>query len=50
VIPANRKWLRNLIIADIVVATMEGMKMRYPEPAVDMDEIRKLYHEAEAAE
>ena len=48
-IPANRKWLRNLIIAEIVVETMEGMKMKYPAPSVDMDEIRKLYHEAEEA-
>jgi PPK2 family polyphosphate:nucleotide phosphotransferase len=50
VIPADRKWLRNLMIAEIVVKTMEGMKMRYPEPSVDMDEIRTMYHEAEEAE
>jgi len=50
VIPANRKWLRNLVIADIVVKTMHGMKMDYPEPTVDMNEIRKMYHEAEKAE
>lgn len=49
IVPANRKWLRNLIIADIVVKAMEGMKMEYPEPTVDMDEIRRLYHEAEEA-
>jgi len=49
VIPANRKWLRNLVIADIVVKAMHGMKMEYPEPVVDMDEIRRMYHEAEKA-
>jgi len=50
VIPANRKWFRNLVIADIVVDAMEGLKMRYPEPSVDMEEIRRMYHEAEEAE
>ena len=48
VIPANRKWLRNLVIADIVVEAMEGMNIKYPEPSVDMGEIRRMYHEAEA--
>ena len=50
VIPANRKWFRNLAIADIVVDTMEDLGMRYPEPEVDIDEIRRMYHEAEEAE
>ena len=50
VIPANRKWFRNLVIADIVVDAMEGLKMRYPDPSVDMEEIRRMYHEAEEAE
>lgn len=49
VIPANRKWFRNLAIADIVVEAMEGLKMRYPKPSVDMGEIRKMYHEADEA-
>ena len=49
VIPANRKWSRNLVIAEIVADAMEGLHMRYPEPTVDMDEIRRMYHEAENA-
>ena len=49
VIPANRKWARNLVIADIVADAMEGLGMRYPEPEVDMEEIRRKYHEAEQA-
>ncbi len=49
VIPANRKWFRNLAIADIVVDTMESLKMRFPEPSVDMGEIRRMYHEADEA-
>jgi len=50
VIPANRKWFRNLVIADIVVDAMESLEMKYPEPEVDMEEIRRMYHEAEEAE
>ena len=49
VIPANRKWARNLLIARTVADAMEKLKMRYPEPDVDMNEIRRMYHEAENA-
>ncbi|MHB8969260.1 MAG: polyphosphate kinase 2 family protein [Pirellulaceae bacterium] len=46
VIPANHKWFRNLAIAQIVVDTLKDMDMQFPEPTVDMQEIRKKYHEA----
>lgn len=49
VIPANRKWVRNLLIADIVAETLRGLEMRFPEPESDMIEIRRKYHEAEEA-
>jgi len=49
VIPANRKWFRNLVIAEIVADAMERLRMRFPEPSVDMAEIRRMYHEAEGA-
>jgi PPK2 family polyphosphate:nucleotide phosphotransferase len=44
VIPANHKWFRNLAVSKILVETMEGMKMKYPEPTVDLAEIKRLYH------
>jgi PPK2 family polyphosphate:nucleotide phosphotransferase len=47
VIPSNRKWFRNTAIASIIVETMEKMKMEFPEPSVNMDEIRRKYHEAD---
>jgi PPK2 family polyphosphate:nucleotide phosphotransferase len=50
VIPANRKWFRNLVIAEIVADAMERLQMCFPTPSVDMDEIRRLYHEAEEAD
>jgi PPK2 family polyphosphate:nucleotide phosphotransferase len=49
VIPANHKWFRNLAVSQILVETLEGLKMNYPEPSVDLAEIKRLYH-AEVAE
>lgn len=46
VIPANHKWFRDLAISAIIVETMQDMKMRMPEPTVDLTEIRRLYHAA----
>jgi PPK2 family polyphosphate:nucleotide phosphotransferase len=46
VIPSDHKWFRNLAIARIVVATLEGLKMHYPKPTVDLDRIRREYHAA----
>ncbi len=46
VIPANHKWVRNMVIAEIVVDALEKLQMQFPEPSVDMDDIRARYHEA----
>ncbi|TVP56423.1 MAG: polyphosphate kinase 2 family protein [Gemmatimonadales bacterium] len=40
VIPANSKWYRNLVIARILVETLEGLEMTYPEPEGDLSGIR----------
>lgn len=32
VIPANRKWYRNLVISEIVIETLKGLNMQWPEP------------------
>ena len=37
IIPANRKWYRNLVISRIIVDTLESLKMSYPEPEEDLD-------------
>jgi len=39
VIPANRNWYRNLAVASVIVQTLEDLKMKYPEPAEDLDKI-----------
>ncbi len=49
VIPANRKWVRDLVIADIVAEAMRNLDMKFPAPDVNMDEIRRKYHEAKNA-
>ena len=39
IIPANRKWFRNLAVASIVVERLESLDMRFPEPSFDVSEI-----------
>jgi PPK2 family polyphosphate:nucleotide phosphotransferase len=34
VVPANHKWLRNLMVARIVVDTLNGLGMGYPTPVI----------------
>ena len=31
IVPANRKWFRDLVISTVLVDTLEGLKMKYPE-------------------
>ena len=40
IVPADRKWMRNLVMLETVVATLEEMKPKYPAPAVDPKEIK----------
>ena len=47
VIPSNHKWFRNLAASRIILETLEGMKLKAPEPTVDLGEIRAKYHRAE---
>jgi PPK2 family polyphosphate:nucleotide phosphotransferase len=46
VIPANHKWFRNLAVSRIVADTMEELGMSFPQPTVDLAEIRRKYHAA----
>jgi PPK2 family polyphosphate:nucleotide phosphotransferase len=48
VVPADHKWFRNLAVARILVEHLEGLKMGYPKPTVDLDRIRREYHAARA--
>lgn len=46
VIPANRKWFRNLAISRIVVDALSELGMKVPAATVDVGEIRKKYFAA----
>ncbi|MBI4021588.1 MAG: polyphosphate kinase 2 family protein [Candidatus Aenigmarchaeota archaeon] len=35
VVPADRKWFRDLVVARLLVQTLEGMDLRFPKPAFD---------------
>ncbi len=39
VVPANKKWYRNYIVARIVRQTLEGMNLQFPQPADDLSHI-----------
>jgi len=39
VVPANRKWYRNLVVAQAIVETLEGLDMRYPQPEADLSQV-----------
>ncbi len=45
VIPANRNWYRNLIISKILVEKLEDLKMKYPEPAEDIQKYAAVLKE-----
>jgi len=46
VIPANHKWFRNLAVSQIMADTMADLKLAYPKPTVDLEDIRRKYHAA----
>ena len=39
VIPSNHRWLRNLLVAHIIVKTLESLKMSYPTAAMPEEDI-----------
>lgn len=46
IIPSNHKWFRDLSISQIIKKTLEDLDMKSPPPAVDIDEIRLMFHTA----
>lgn len=39
VIPANNKWFRNYLVAELVVNALDKMKLKYPAPNVDLTKV-----------
>jgi PPK2 family polyphosphate:nucleotide phosphotransferase len=39
VVPADKKWYRDLVISQIIVDTLKGLNMQFPKPASGLDSI-----------
>ena len=39
VVPADRKWYRNLAVSSLLVEVLESLEMAYPEPEAGLDDI-----------
>ncbi|HEV2067269.1 MAG TPA: polyphosphate kinase 2 family protein, partial [Thermomicrobiales bacterium] len=39
VIPANKKWFRNVLVARIVADTLEDMNPRFPDPEPGLERV-----------
>lgn len=50
IIPANHKWYRNLVVSRIIHHALKEMHPKYPDPTVNLDDIRKAYHKDLIAE
>lgn len=39
IIPADRKWYRNLVISEVIIDTLKGLEMAYPPAEEGLDDI-----------
>lgn len=39
IVPANRKWYRNLVVASVLVETLKGLNIQYPQPEDNLDDV-----------
>lgn len=39
IVPANHKWYRDLVISSVIVETLEGLKMKFPEPEAKLNNV-----------
>jgi PPK2 family polyphosphate:nucleotide phosphotransferase len=46
VVPADKKWFRNLVVGGVMRHALEALDPKIPDPSVDLEQIRKQYHEA----
>ena len=37
IVPANHKWYRDLVISNVLVQTLEDLKMKYPQTSEDLE-------------
>jgi PPK2 family polyphosphate:nucleotide phosphotransferase len=39
IVPADKKWYRNLVVSSVIVETLEKLDLQYPEPEPGLDEV-----------
>ncbi len=39
VVPADKNWYRNLVVADTLVSTLESLDLRFPDPPEGLDDV-----------
>jgi len=39
VVPADRKWFRNHLVAELIVRALDRMRLKYPPPSVDISKV-----------
>ncbi|MEW6179469.1 MAG: polyphosphate kinase 2 family protein [Chloroflexota bacterium] len=39
IVPSNKKWYRNLVVASVLVDALKGLKMEYPQPKDDLSQV-----------
>jgi PPK2 family polyphosphate:nucleotide phosphotransferase len=40
IVPSNRKWYRNLVIATVLIETLKKLKMEFPKPEENLEKIQ----------
>ena len=40
VVPANKKWYRNYVVANAIVRTLSALKLELPKPAFDLSKVK----------
>ena len=41
IVPSDNKWYRNLVVARVLVETLESLNMKWPEPSAEVKELAK---------
>ena len=47
VVPSDRKHIRNFVASEIIADSLDELKISRPKPTVNLEAIRKKYHEAQ---
>jgi PPK2 family polyphosphate:nucleotide phosphotransferase len=40
IVPADHKWYRNLVVAEVIVRTLKSLDMKYPPASVDLSKVK----------